>query len=689
MRRQALVVLGMHRSGTSALTRVLSLLGADLPNTLMIANDDNRTGYWESPRIARFNNQLLASAGLQWDSDDAIAADWFADEQARAPHYEEARSLIKDEYADSTCFTFKDPRLCRLFPFWERVLVADGIEPIVLLAQRHPFEVAASLAARYRDPRLHFAAIRAQGRIALLWLRHLLEAERSTRHVRRIVVEYPSLLSDWRGELAGLQRFCPRLDVAGRDEQRGAQVDRFLDPSLRRHAASPALGTNGSPEFFTAAMGAVKVAASSVRHAALLDGFTRELERLLGAYAPLRATVDRLADRDVWADRAVQELQTLHAVPQRPHSSSSDRPSVLFVSRTPESRAHHYRVLHAVEALTDHGWNSHWMTANEPGLFDAVALADAVVVSGGPWGETFRAISSICRSKGAPLICDVDNLTFELEALEAGCVEYFNGLGEQPKHAFLQEAAELRNALATCDAAFATTAPLARAIAKYAARTFVVPNCFSHAMLTAAQLNQAKAKPSSLDGLIRVGFASGTPTHTRNFRTIVAAITGFLSANPRARLVVLGYLDLSQFPELVPYHDQIECRPAVPLERLGEELARFDINLAPLEADNPFCEAKSEIRFTAASSLGIPTVAAASEPLTHAIVDGMSGLLARTHAEWRTKIQQLADDPALRERLGCAARIDTRVRFGPEKTAVLVGSFLELLVGQSHRNPPA
>ena len=73
-----LLVLGMHRSGTSVLTRVLSLLGADLPTHLLPANDGNESGYWESEELSRLQDELLASLNLAWDRSGAVPAGWHA-----------------------------------------------------------------------------------------------------------------------------------------------------------------------------------------------------------------------------------------------------------------------------------------------------------------------------------------------------------------------------------------------------------------------------------------------------------------------------------------------------------------------------------------------------------------------------------------------------------------------------------
>ena len=84
VRRTALLVLGMHRSGTSALTGVIGLMGADLPNDLMAASDLNAKGFFESNRITNFDEELLASAGFTWWDCRRFPAEWFSSPVARA-----------------------------------------------------------------------------------------------------------------------------------------------------------------------------------------------------------------------------------------------------------------------------------------------------------------------------------------------------------------------------------------------------------------------------------------------------------------------------------------------------------------------------------------------------------------------------------------------------------------------------
>lgn len=222
----AVLVLGMHRSGTSATAGLLRILGLDLGSRLMPPGADNPKGFWENLDVVGINESLLAGLDRHWDDVRELPRDW----QSTAPANDARRAidgLVDDEFAASTLWAAKDPRLCRTAPLWRDALQARGIRPTFLLVVRHPEEVIASLGDRSGAGLPEFSR--------LLWLRHLIEAEQASRGFRRCLVVYEDLLADWRGCVdriaAALQISWPR----GPDQTR-SEVEGFLDGSGRHHA---------------------------------------------------------------------------------------------------------------------------------------------------------------------------------------------------------------------------------------------------------------------------------------------------------------------------------------------------------------------------------------------------------------------------------------------------------------------
>jgi hypothetical protein len=232
-RRKVLLVLGMHRSGTSATAGLLARLGAGTPATPMPANRHNPRGYGESDVLFRLHDRLLAEAGSAWH-------DWGPLDACRltaAGGAGGARAALADAFAAEFgtgakapgLAVLKDPRICRFLPLWQAALADLGAATLAVLPLRHPREVADSLAGRDGI---------AEEEALLLWLRHALEAEAGSRALPRVLFRYEDLVADWR---AVATRIAATLAVAWPvpPGEAAPAVEAFLRRDLRHHAADP------------------------------------------------------------------------------------------------------------------------------------------------------------------------------------------------------------------------------------------------------------------------------------------------------------------------------------------------------------------------------------------------------------------------------------------------------------------
>jgi glycosyltransferase involved in cell wall biosynthesis len=189
--RICLLVVGMHRSGTSALTRALNILGASAPNVVLGAEPHNEAGHWEPERIVAIHEEMLFRADSRWDDWRALSLDDLSARDRRTYKATLAR-LLSEEFGTSRLFVLKDPRICRFIPLYEELLDSARIEARFLLPFRNPLEVADSLKARDKISR---------GYAGLLWLRHTLDAEAATRGKQRTLSRYEDLMIDFQSEL--------------------------------------------------------------------------------------------------------------------------------------------------------------------------------------------------------------------------------------------------------------------------------------------------------------------------------------------------------------------------------------------------------------------------------------------------------------------------------------------------------
>jgi hypothetical protein len=208
------------------MTRVLGLMGGTLPRKLKRGSAVNPPGFWEGRRIVRLHEELLGSLGSSWDDIGDLPADWLR-RKCTQEHEDALLEVLVEDFPEAPVAVVKDPRLSRLAPLWLRLLQRFQAEPGFVIMIRHPLEVARSLAARDGF---------GQEKSLLLWLVHLVEAERHSRGSPRVFVAYDQLL-DEPGTVEGRVR-----DGLGVEwpEPRGSRLDeirRFLSDEHRHHVA--------------------------------------------------------------------------------------------------------------------------------------------------------------------------------------------------------------------------------------------------------------------------------------------------------------------------------------------------------------------------------------------------------------------------------------------------------------------
>lgn len=222
--RQALLVVGISRSGTSLLTHVLHALGATLPSDLMGSAHGNPFGHFEPSGLVALNDQILAALDRPWNDPRPIAQRWFRSRPAYA-FVRRITGQIVRSYGDAPLLVLKDPRLCRLLPMYLDALELLDVEPLIVLQVRPVQEVVQSLGDR-DDMAPELAEF--------LWLRSVVDAEWHSRSCRRVWVSMAEILADWPGTMR-------RVADGLRPDWRGADLSAVgsrIRPRLRHHVAT-------------------------------------------------------------------------------------------------------------------------------------------------------------------------------------------------------------------------------------------------------------------------------------------------------------------------------------------------------------------------------------------------------------------------------------------------------------------
>ena len=215
-----ILVLGMHRSGTSALAGALSILDVYLGRELMEANFANEKGYFENSSLYEENEKLLAQINSSWD-------DMFYGETKleQVKDYADLKQSIKKEFEYSNVFAIKDPRLVYLFPVYEKVLKELDINIKIIIPFRNPLEVANSL--NRRDGMSLEKAM-------LLWGYNVLLAEKFSRNHDRVFMEFDDLMANTYEVVESVSSKL-NIDLLSKYEKNKKNIDQFLEPSLKHH----------------------------------------------------------------------------------------------------------------------------------------------------------------------------------------------------------------------------------------------------------------------------------------------------------------------------------------------------------------------------------------------------------------------------------------------------------------------
>lgn len=676
-KNKVIFVLGMHRSGTSAITRVINLLGAGLPDNLMPANSDNVSGYWESKNIAFINNQILQLADTSWFDNQNISEEWLLSLPLQELR-DSAKQLIHDIFAGThqQSLVIKDPRICRLLPFWHNLLDDIAIDYSHIHIVRHPEEVFASFKLRYETPEYRSAAIIHRPKLNLLWLRYVLDAEKYSRHKKRHFVNYQNLV-DFPNETIKqlsefLNDFSSELAVT---ESNKTQLNNFIS---KRHKHHKFTNNKIHPELSLSYKVYELILNINISVTTELDNVRNAFNDTLKCYHRLMArTANRIHKLTPW----FQEVANM--VSMQLTATNNQVKSVLYLSGSPLSKGHTYRVVYQMEALMKAGIDCSYQNMDEEFDINTIKKYQIIIVFRAEWSERLKAIYDACDKYGVIKVFDVDDLIFQPEIMTEKNWDYLRLINQQEREQWNKIFTNYTIALENSDHVIVPTHALADSVRTLGKPVDVIANGVGQEMLVCCQavMDEKRLKPSQIDGYVRLGYASGTPTHQKDFAEIYPVICQLLKEYENLILVVVGCLNLDEFSQLLPYKNRIEKRAIVEHMDLFSEYYRFDINLAPLQKNNPFCECKSQLKYHESALVEVPTVSSTTQPYKEAIHENKTGYCADDFDSWYKNISCLINDKGKRIVMGREAKYHVIAKYSVDMqsnlAAAVVANVLE------------
>ena len=335
---------------------------------------------------------------------------------------------------------------------------------------------------------------------------------------------------------------------------------------------------------------------------------------------------------------------------------------ILFVSSGAVGDSWRYRVKNVAAEIELHGISSE-ITVQENIWLKNCADKFKVFIfhrvqSNAPVSELIEKI----KKQGKEIIFETDDLLFDPKYIQQQ--DFFKNINQLEKKFFENGiGGEILTDpyVKTCTT---TTSFLAEKLRECDKKVFIIPNNLSKEDIEVASKIQNSIH--QLSKKIRIGYFSGGLSHNKDFATITGVLMKIMEKHTNVELFLAGPLDMGN--ELNRFSDRIKQMPYVQREKHFANIASVDINIAPLEIGNPFCEAKSELKFFEAGIVRVPTVAAATQTFKEAIVDGENGFVASGEEEWFAKIEKLIVDEKLRKDMGEKAYQKAINKYSVEKS---------------------
>jgi tetratricopeptide (TPR) repeat protein len=213
-----MVILGTHRSGTSALMGALRLCGVNIGSHWL-------ENLYEHPAIVTLHDEMLSHLNSVWDQTFLLGANWWTEKKVEL-YRDKIIEIIRTDFKDADWWGIKDPRMCVLIPLWLDIFKELSITPYFVISVRNPYEIAKS-----HERRDHFSLEKS----IFIWMEHLLSAEYYTREYPRVFSKYTHLIANPMEAISHIMMTL-KIQLPKSIEESRANLKAFIRPDLKHHS---------------------------------------------------------------------------------------------------------------------------------------------------------------------------------------------------------------------------------------------------------------------------------------------------------------------------------------------------------------------------------------------------------------------------------------------------------------------
>ncbi len=290
---------------------------------------------------------------------------------------------------------------------------------------------------------------------------------------------------------------------------------------------------------------------------------------------------------------------------------------------------------------------------HEADCLDAVSISDvsACLFVRTPLSLEVGSFIERLKSANVAILADFDDLVFRPDLLHL--IDGINYLSDIERQQFIERTFQYQEMVKVSDCVVVTTLPLAEKIGRYNKQVRVIRN-YPMEVTKNISFNFDHTKHNTNKFVI--GYYSGTLTHQADFRQCSNALLTLMKKRSDVELRIVGKINMKEFTGFEEFEPRVTLVPLMSYEDMISDLGGCDLNIAPLEVGNAFCECKSELKYFDAALMRVPTIASSTIPFKAAIRHGTNGYLANTPGDWSNCFETLLHDKSATKRVGLNAR---------------------------------